>query len=195
MAFAYAQRENGDSKYQEAIERYDEFVNNNFAAFTTSEHAYVTIGSSLAAALLDHVPSLDTAKRSADVLLAKQDKKTGNIPSEWGREAPTGEHLVDLIYTQNWALLGLHFMASASDSATYQDGFDKAFGLVLKIQETSPETYLDGCWRGMFDLMTGSWGGGNRYEGGADSIYTGWTNAPIAILIALEILGKSFSHL
>ena len=41
------------------------------------------------------------------------------------------------------------------------------------------------------DMSTNSWGGGNCYEGGADSIYTGWTNAPISIVIALELLNKN----
>jgi len=42
----------------------------------------------------------------------------------------------------------------------------------------------------MFDLNANSWGGGDRFEGGAGSIYTGWTNAPIASVIAMDILGK-----
>ena len=43
----------------------------------------------------------------------------------------------------------------------------------------------------MFDMNTGTWGGGDRYEGGAGSIYSGWTNAPIAIAFANEALGIS----
>ena len=44
----------------------------------------------------------------------------------------------------------------------------------------------------MYDMETGSWGGGDCYEGGAGSIYTGWTNAPISIVIALELLNEKF---
>jgi hypothetical protein len=64
-------------------------------------------------------------------------------------------------------------------------------GLLLKIQDKSPEKHLHGCWRGMYDLKTKSWGGGDRFEGGANSIYSGWTNAPISIVTAFELLGKS----
>ena len=35
------------------------------------------------------------------------------------------------------------------------------------------------------------WGGGDTLEGGAGSIYTGWTNAPISIGIINELNGKS----
>jgi len=42
----------------------------------------------------------------------------------------------------------------------------------------------------MYDLKADTWGGGDCYEGGANSIYTGWTNAPISICIAIEINGK-----
>lgn len=191
MAFAYAHQRAPSAKYLKAIEAYDRHVNDAFDSFTTSEHAYVVIGSGLAASLLGHEASGATARRSADVLLKKQDPETGNIPSEWSKEAPSGEHLVDLIYTQNWALLGLFLMSDLDDSEQYHRAFHKAFDLVLSVQDPTPEAHLHGCWRGMYDLKTAAWGGGNRYEGGADSIYTGWTNAPISIIICAELLGKN----
>ena len=43
----------------------------------------------------------------------------------------------------------------------------------------------------MFDMESGTWSGGDCYEGGAGSIYTGWTNAPISIAIALSLLQES----
>ena len=42
----------------------------------------------------------------------------------------------------------------------------------------------------MYDLNAKSWGGGNRFEGGAASIYTGWTNAPISIALLLAREGR-----
>ena len=111
--------------------------------------------------------------------------ENGNVPSEHD-EAPLGEHLVDTIYTINWALLGLLGLKSLSPS--YAEPFQKALALVCSIQDKSPEPHFKGCWRGMYDMNTQSWGGGDRYEGGAGSIYTGWTNAPISIVIALELL-------
>ena len=43
----------------------------------------------------------------------------------------------------------------------------------------------------MYDLDRAAWGGGDCVEGGAGSIYSGWTNAPIATGMLLEIAGKS----
>jgi hypothetical protein len=33
-------------------------------------------------------------------------------------------------------------------------------------------------------MKTKSWGGGNSYEDGSGSLYTGWNNAPISWVIA-----------
>jgi hypothetical protein len=191
MAFAFAFRETGEEKYSNAILKYNEYLDANKDSFTTSEHAYIVIGQSIAAAFLKNKSIEATALESADRLLSKQDARTGNIPGEWGKEAPVGEHLVDTIYTQNWALLGLHTLCASNPNEKYRTAFDKAMGLLLKIQDKSPEKYLHGCWRGMYDLKTKSWGGGDRFEGGANSIYSGWTNAPISIVTAFELLGKS----
>lgn len=60
---------------------------------------------------------------------------------------------------------------------------------MVRIQDRTQE-HLYGCWRGMYDLKTKTWGGGDCYKGGANSIYTGWTNAPLSCAIAFEMLGK-----
>lgn len=52
---------------------------------------------------------------------------------------------------------------------------------LVEMQDTSPDLTFHGCWRGMFDCKERTYGGGNCYEGGAGSIYSGWTNAPIAL--------------
>ena len=67
----------------------------------------------------------------------------------------------------------------------------KLLELILRIQDTAPEKQFNGCWRGMYDLEKRQWGGGNRFEGGAGSIYSGWTNAPIASALALELLQRN----
>jgi hypothetical protein len=191
MAFAFAFRETDENKYEKAILKYNAYLDANKDSFTTSEHAYIVIGQSIAAAFLKNKDVETTAMESADRLLAKMDQRTGNIPSEWEKEAPVGKNLVDTIYTQNWVLLGLHTLCVSTKNEKYRNAFEKAMGLLLKIQDRSPEKHLHGCWRGMYDLKTKSWGGGDRFEGGANSIYSGWTNAPISIVTAFELLGKS----
>jgi len=54
--------------------------------------------------------------------------------------------------------------------------------------------HLHGCWRGMYDMKMKKWGGGNCFEGGADSIYTGWTNAPIPWVVANSIQNTSLAE-
>ena len=43
-----------------------------------------------------------------------------------------------------------------------------------------PSPRFAGCWRGLYDTRAGAWGGGDHYAGGANSLYSGWTNAPIS---------------
>ena len=95
---------------------------------------------------------------------------------------------MDTIYTVNWAALGLQVLKNMDKA--YLAPFTKVLDLLCRIQDKSPEAWLNGCWRGMFNMETGTWGGGDRYEGGAGSIYTGWTNAPIATVLALELQGR-----
>lgn len=191
MTFAYAYTETKEAKYKKTIAKYEKYLIENKDTFTTSEQAYAVIGEASAYAFTGSKKSLETANIFSEMMLSKMDRKTGNIPSEWGKEAPTGENLVDLIYTQNWALLALHMLKNVSDDKKIQEAFEKVFSLVVKIQDKSSEKQFKGCWRGMYDLKKDEWGGGDRYEGGAGSIYTGWTNAPISIIIALELLKDS----
>ena len=94
----------------------------------------------------------------------------------------------------NWCLLGLQALAGIDPA--YKDAFRKVLKLVLAIQDKTPCKMFSGCWRGMYDLDAGNGGGGDRFEGGAGSIYTGWTNAPIASVIAMEIANRDlFSQL
>jgi hypothetical protein len=131
--------------------------------------------------------------RSANVLLDAM-APLGNIPSQW-RETPAGENLVDLVYTQNWATLGLQTLARVTGDAGYADAAARSLKLLTAIQDRSPEKHLSGCWRGLYDLDAGTWGGGDLYEGGANSIYTGWTNAPIALAIACALQETSLAGL
>ena len=191
MTFAYAYRETKEKKYLDAALSYNKYLVKNMANFSTSEYAYILIGASACAAFMGKKEFKDMAYSAAGKILAKMDMKTGNVPSEWGSEAPTGTHLVDTIYTQNWVVLGFSIFLSVAKEKKYRDAFEKAMELLVKIQDKSKEKYLNGCWRGMFDMNTNSWGGGDRFEGGANSIYTGWTNAPISIVMTLELLKKS----
>jgi len=191
MALSYAHRETGGKMYKEAIIKYHQYLMSTDSIFSASDQAYVVIGATIAAGILKDKTIEQCARIYADNLLTKMDKNTGGIPSEHAKEAPIGSHLVDMIYTQNWAALGLDIIYNLTGDEKYNQGLHKAINLIIDIQDKSPQKHLNGCWRGMYDLKNHSWGGGNLYEGGADSIYTGWTNIPVSWTIASMLNGKS----
>ena len=119
-------------------------------------------------------------------LAGKMDPVSGNIPAEH-YEAPCGSQLVDFIYTVNWALLAMQQFKFVSNNAEADAAYKKLLDLVLNLQDDSSDKRFAGCWRGMYDLEHRQWGGGSVIEGGADSIYSGWTNVPIALAIWCEL--------
>ncbi len=195
MAFSYAYRETGHGAYRDTILRYHDYLAANLEKFTTSEQAYILLGSSIAAHFLEDRGVHEIAQRSADTLVTAQDPRTGNIPSEWEKETPSGSHLVDTIYTNNWAVLGLNIFCTLEKDPKIYQAYDKLVTLLLAIQDQAPDRIFNGCWRGMYDLEKKTWGGGDRFEGGANSIYSGWTNAPISIVLACILLDAGFTDL
>jgi len=190
MAFAFAYREENKSQYLDAITKYHQYLWSKKDTLIVSEDAYALIGATLAASLTNDVTAQKVSNYFGEKLLSKMDIQTGNVPAEH-YEAPIGPYLVDMIYTVNWALLGMQIKASLENSSKYREAFEAMLNLTLSIQDNSQEKQFAGCWRGMFDLESGAWGGGDCYEGGANSIYTGWTNAPVAWTMAFEILKTS----
>ncbi len=177
----------GRDEYRKTADIYHKFLLAKKDEFTTSEYGYAVIGATMAHKHFRDDLSLETAEVFAGKILAKMDPATGNIASEH-YEAPVGKGLADTIYTLNWAVLGLQNIAAMTGKTEYREACDKLIALLLEIQDKTPEPYLYGCWRGMYDIEKGEWGGGDCYEGGANSIYSGWTNAPIpwAMLNALN---------
>ncbi len=161
------------------------------ACLNASELSYALIGASACAKVFDDEIYPELIRKCSALLAAKIDPVTGNIPSEH-YEAPSGPALVDTIYTANWALLGMQTAASVlPDNGTCIKSMNTLMELFSRIQDVTPDGHFRGCWRGMFDMEAGTWGGGNRYEGGAGSIYSGWTNAPVGLVFAYAILGSS----
>ncbi len=194
MAMAKAYGISEKPIYKKVVDRYRKFLLQNKDSLNASETAYAAIGAGICHSVFNADESKRLALLFGDRLASKMDTQTGNIPAEHF-EAPPGPHLADTIYTMNWALMALQILAGVTGDEKYRLAFLKILDLLLKIQDRSPEKHLKGCWRGMFDIKAGKWGGGDRFEGGANSIYTGWTNAPISICIALEMQGKSLADL
>ena len=171
--------------YREQVRRYHDYLAETLEAFTVSEHAYALLGAATAFRAFGEAADRALAERAANLILSKLDPETGNIPAEH-YEAPKGTHLVDTVYTVNWSFLALQMAAKLTGDARIAAAKEKQLELLLSIQDRSESAFFHGCWRGMFDLHAGKWGGGDCYEGGAGSIYTGWTNAPIALGLLLE---------
>ena len=184
MALARAYREDPQAEFMELLDAYHAYLESYADKFDVSEVCYAIIGACASYEYTGKEKFREVAELYGRKLVSRMGEN-GNVPSEHD-EAPLGDHLVDTIYTINWALLGLLGLKTLAPS--YEEPFQKALALVCSIQDKSPEPHFKGCWRGMYDMNTQSWGGGDRYEGGAGSIYTGWTNAPISIVIALDLL-------
>ena len=190
QALAEAMRIHPKKEYRDIIDNYHQYLLDHIDAFTPSEYGYALLGATASYTVMKDDLSLKTARTFADKAVAVMDPKTGNLPARH-YEAPIGDHLADTIYTLNWAVLGMQNMQMIDGK--YTPAYEKILGLLIRIQDTSPEPWLNGCWRGMYDLKAKNWGGGSCFEGGADNIYTGWTNAPIAWAVAFALQHKSFA--
>lgn len=190
MALARAYQAKPEKGFREVADIYHKFLLADHEHLSSSECAYAAIGAAMAHYVYRDRLSLETAELFSAKLLEKMDPRSGNIPAEH-IEAPAGPSLVDTIYTINWALPALQCMADLTGRIEYVQSVRKIQALLLQIQDNTPARHLYGCWRGMYDLKAKNWGGGDRYEGGANSIYSGWTNAPIAWTMAFSIKRNS----
>lgn len=199
LAFALADRVQGTRSRYGIVDKYYRTVLDGPQAWdrdsqckngwSISEQAYLSFIAPLVATVYGDARIMEVAEKAGQILLENQ-KADGHFTSNHF-EAPEGDHFVDLIYTQNWATLGLlHLSKLLPGKMEYREAFERSAGLLAHIQDRE-EPPFKGCWRGMYDCEAGAWGGGNRFEGGQGSIYSGWTNAPISIAFLLELTGST----
>ncbi len=157
-------------------------------------------------------------RRVAEDLLALQDA-SGAIREEIGElghgqcrppasnaaygsgEAPllqeNGDPVCDLLYTSNFAFLGLHEAAAATGDPFYAKAEERLAHFLCRIQvrsERHPE--LDGGWFRAFDFRLWDYWASNSDAGwGAWSIESGWTQGWIASVLALRQMKTSFWEL
>lgn len=107
-------------------------------------------------------------------------------------EAPliqeNGDPACDLLYTTNYAFLGLHEAAAATGSAALLEAEDRLAQFLCRVQVRSEaHPYLDGAWmRGFDDQRWEYWGSSADLGWGAWSVESGWTNTWIAAVLALR---------
>jgi len=152
--------------------------------------------------------------RIASDLLARQDV-CGAIPEEIGEAGKGGfpppssneaygtsetpliqtnnDNASDLLYTVDFAFLGLHEAAEATGEKFYRDAEDKLAEFLCRIQirsEKNPE--LDGGWFRAFDFKRWEyWASSGDAGWGAWSIETGWSQSWITAVLALRQIGTS----
>ena len=152
--------------------------------------------------------------RIADDLLSFQDK-SGAIREEVGSagkgqygppksndkygtsEAPllqeNGDPVADLLYTTNFAFLGLHEAAAATHDPVYIKAESKLAEFLCRIQvrsEKHPE--LSGGWFRAFDFGRWDyWASGSDWGWGPWSIETGWTQSWITSVLGMRNLRTS----
>ena len=101
-----------------------------------------------------------------------------------------GNPVADLLYTCNFAFLGLHEAHAATGVRQYRDMADRLAEFLVRVQVRSdkhPE--LDGGWFRAFDFNRWDYWGSNADSGwGAWSIEVGWTQAWIPTVLAMREL-------
>jgi len=108
-------------------------------------------------------------------------------------EAPliqkNGDPLADLLYTTNFAFLGLHEAAAATGERLYRRANDKLAEFLCRIQARSEKhRELDGAWFRAFDFRRWeSWASNADLGWGAWSIEAGWTQAWITSVFAMRL--------
>jgi len=107
-------------------------------------------------------------------------------------EAPliqqNGDPACDLLYTTNYAFLGLHEAAAATGDLKLKQAEDKLAEFLCRIQvRSSAHPYLDGAWMRSFDYdMWEHWGSSADQGWGAWCVESGWTNTWIASTFAMR---------
>ena len=112
-------------------------------------------------------------------------------------EAPlihaNGDPVADLLYTCNFAFLGLHEAAAVTGDERYRRMEDKLADFLVRIQvrsDAQPE--LDGAWFRAFDYKRWEYFGSNADSGwGAWAVECGWTQGWIPTVLELRHRGVS----
>ena len=104
-----------------------------------------------------------------------------------------GDAVCDLLYTVDFAFIGLHEAAAATGEQLYLDAEDKLAKFLCRIQirsENHPE--LDGGWFRAFDFNRWEYWASNGDKGwGAWCIQTGWTQSWITATLGLRQIKSS----
>ncbi len=195
LALLAGARITGEAAWRNTAERYLKYLLGARENFNNSESAYAVLALATAVVLLPDEPCWRQGALDYGSQLEWRMAANNGIPAAEHGETPQGRFLFDTIYTANWLLLGFQALSRLPEGRMAdRECYEKLLGRFLEIQDVAPDPFLHGCWRGMYDCRRHCWGGGDQYEGGANSIYSGWTNAPISAALAMELRQTSIAH-
>jgi hypothetical protein len=108
-----------------------------------------------------------------------------------------GDPATDLLYTTNWAFIGLHEAGLILDDPRIKAACDKLAEFLCRIQvKSKAHPKLDGAWMRSFDFKKWEyWGSSADIGWGAWCIETGWVNTWISTTLALRHMGCSLMFL
>lgn len=104
-----------------------------------------------------------------------------------------GDPNADLLYTLNFALVGLHEAAAATDEPLYRDAEDKLVQFICRVQvKSESQPQLDGGWFRGFDYRRWEfWGSDADIGWSLYSMETGWITGEILSVLALRQMKTS----
>lgn len=134
-------------------------------------------------------------ERMGDVEYGKYPAPDSN--EKFGKsEAPliqqNGDPACDLLYTMNYAFLGLHEAFVATGMDYYREAVDSIADFLCRIQIISKsQPYLDGCWMRGFDFHLWEYYGSSAdSDWGPWCVESGWTNTWISSTLGLRHLNR-----
>jgi hypothetical protein len=107
--------------------------------------------------------------------------------------ATNGDRVCDLLYTSNFAFLGLREAAAATGDKDIIEAENKLAGLLCRIQVTSEaQPAVDGGWFRAFDFGRWEhWASNADHGWGAWAIESGWTQGWITAVLAMRQMKTS----
>ncbi len=103
-----------------------------------------------------------------------------------------GDPVCDLLYTLNYAFIGLHEAFMATGDGRCRQAGDRLAEFLCRVQaKSAAHAALDGCWLRGFDFELWEYFGNASDSGwGPWCVETGWTNAWIALTLGLRKLNR-----
>lgn len=99
-----------------------------------------------------------------------------------------GDPVCDMLYTTNFAFLGIHEASAVMKDHRLKEAEDRLAGFLCRVQAVSTKhPYLNGAWMRSFDYEWWEyWGSSADIGWGAWCVESGWTNSWIATVLAMR---------